>query len=343
MRPLVHGSRAGPNPVAAAAFFSSLPRPPPASAELAAAAVASASGFVPASPLRAPPRGATACGRARHRAPGPRRPARRLRAPPSRSPPARPPGGATGSAASARGARAVPGEEGEQRRRRRRGRARPPPPPPNTIGGSGTKMSNRVLCREASHAGSWYTASGTGAAARSAAGGGGRGLNQHFPPPAPRPGPGPVPAAGRGRRPRPRRRGRAHGGRGGSGGRGPPGSAERGGGGVCQARLAGGERPGEPVGRAGGTGEGVPPCIRWPSCAPRSAEQTGPARGPAPAQRHPSPGKPALDRGQGSVAPPGLSVRARPWFRAAHRCPSVPRGRGGGASPRVVPRPEYCT
>ncbi|KAH1173324.1 hypothetical protein KIL84_017163 [Mauremys mutica] len=34
------------------------------------------------------------------------------------------------------------------------------PLPPNTIGGSGTKMSNRVLCREASHAGSWYTASG---------------------------------------------------------------------------------------------------------------------------------------------------------------------------------------
>ncbi|XP_063479861.1 protein MEMO1 isoform X6 [Symphalangus syndactylus] len=27
-------------------------------------------------------------------------------------------------------------------------------------GGTGTKMSNRVVCREASHAGSWYTASG---------------------------------------------------------------------------------------------------------------------------------------------------------------------------------------
>lgn len=28
------------------------------------------------------------------------------------------------------------------------------------IGGFGTKMSNRVVCREASHAGSWYSASG---------------------------------------------------------------------------------------------------------------------------------------------------------------------------------------
>ncbi|KAM6368307.1 protein MEMO1 isoform 1-T2 [Alca torda] len=158
--PLVHGSRAGPNPVAAAASFSSRP-PQPASAELAAAATAAASGFVPAPPLRVPsrPRGATACGPARHRASGgPRRPARRRRR--LRAPPSRPPGGAAGTAASARRARAVPGEEGEQRRRRRRGRARPPPPPPNTIGGSGTKMSNRVLCREASHAGSWYTASG---------------------------------------------------------------------------------------------------------------------------------------------------------------------------------------
>ncbi|XP_063117685.1 protein MEMO1 isoform X2 [Rattus norvegicus] len=40
----------------------------------------------------------------------------------------------------------------------------PPPPPPHssscTIGGTGSKMSNRVVCREASHAGSWYTASG---------------------------------------------------------------------------------------------------------------------------------------------------------------------------------------
>lgn len=143
--------------------------PQPASAELAA--TAAASGFVPASPLRIPSRtrGATACGPARHRASGgPRRPARRRRR--LRALPSRPPGGSAGSAASARRARAVPGEEGEQRRRRR-GRARPPPPPPNTIGGSGTKMSNRVLCREASHAGSWYTASGTGDAARSTAGG----------------------------------------------------------------------------------------------------------------------------------------------------------------------------
>lgn len=42
--------------------------------------------------------------------------------------------------------------------------AEPLPPPPHssscTIGGTGTKMSNRVVCREASHAGSWYTASG---------------------------------------------------------------------------------------------------------------------------------------------------------------------------------------
>lgn len=69
----------------------------------------------------------------------------------------------------------------------------PPPPPPHssscTIGGTGTKMSNRVVCREASHAGSWYTASGRAPG--------------RPPPPPPRLAPRP---AGRGRRPCPARR-----------------------------------------------------------------------------------------------------------------------------------------
>lgn len=60
----------------------------------------------------------------------------------------------------------------ERDQRCRRGRARLLPSPLNTIGGSGTKMSNRVLCREASHAGSWYTASGS--TGRAAPGGGRR-------------------------------------------------------------------------------------------------------------------------------------------------------------------------
>uniref|UniRef100_A0A8C0GMD0 Protein MEMO1 n=1 Tax=Chelonoidis abingdonii TaxID=106734 RepID=A0A8C0GMD0_CHEAB len=71
-----------------------------------------------------------------------------------------PPGSAAPPAAPPplSGARALPGEEGVSA-----AAAAGPvscPLPPNTIGGSGTKMSNRVLCREASHAGSWYTASG---------------------------------------------------------------------------------------------------------------------------------------------------------------------------------------
>lgn len=177
-------------------------------------------------------------------------------------------------------------------------------------------MSNRVVCREASHAGSWYTASGRAPAARR------RRL-------APRP------------RPRSAALPRAAGGTGADG---------------LRADRVGRERagPASPPPPPGATPPGARPAAlaltpefgERQSCPGRPRRPSGPgsrkerARG-SPVCRRPSPASCARSRrpsGLPAGAPdPGASVRTGPLAGAERKCPC--RGRSGAASPpRGVPR-----